>query len=104
MQKVILPAAFVQLPYAEGLEVAAWRDAPAAVLFELAYLAFKMHRNTVPLTNARLQLVGVSPDAKVRALRRLETVGMVAVDWRGGRKTPTSRYCGYEPARKLPHW
>ena len=78
----------MQLPYEKGLEVAGWRDASLAVLVELAHRAFKTHQNTVPLANARLQLVGVSPDAKVRALRRLETVGMVAVDWRGGRKTP----------------
>ena len=56
LQKVILPAAFVQLPYAEGLEVAAWRDASAAVPTELAYLAFKMHRNTVPLTDAAARI------------------------------------------------
>ena len=61
---------------------------PLAVLVELAYQAFKTHQNVVPLANARLQSVGVGPDAKVRALRHLEADGLVSVDWRGGRKTP----------------
>ena len=32
--------------------------------------------------------LGISHDAKVRALRQLEAEEMVTVDWRGGRKTP----------------
>jgi hypothetical protein len=80
--------AFVKLPYEQALGVAGRRDASLAVLVELAYQAFKMHRNVVPLANAALRSVGVSHDAKVRALRRLEADGMIAVDWRGGRKTP----------------
>jgi hypothetical protein len=60
---------------------------PAAIRQQLAYQAFKMHRNVVPLANAVLRSVSVSHDAKVRALRRLEADGMIAVDWRGGRNT-----------------
>jgi hypothetical protein len=89
--KKLLPARreiFVQLPYKMALTVAVRRDASSAVLIELAYQAFKTHRNPVPLTNVALRAVGVSSDAKVRALRRLEADGIVSVDWRGGRKTP----------------
>jgi hypothetical protein len=82
------PGAFVQLPYKLALTVAGRRDASLAVLVELAYQAFKTHRNPVPLANAALRSVGVSSDAKVRALRRLEADRIVSVDWRGGRKTP----------------
>jgi hypothetical protein len=82
------PGAFVKLPYEQTLATASRRDASLAVLVELAFQAFKRHRNQVPLANAALRSVGVSSDAKVRALRRLEADGMVSVDWRGGRKTP----------------
>ena len=64
------------------------RDAPLAVLLVLAHRSFKMHSNTVPLGNKTLLSVGISPDAKVRALRGLEAVGMVSIDWRGGSQTP----------------
>ena len=64
------------------------RDAPLAVLLVLAHRSFKMHQNTVPLGNKTLQSAGISHDAKVRALRRLEAAGMVSVDWGRGGKTP----------------
>ena len=81
---------FVQLPYKRTLAAAGRRrGAYLAVLVELAYQAFKTHQNTVPLTNAALRAIGVSHDAKVRALRYLEADGMISVDWRGGRKTPS---------------
>jgi hypothetical protein len=82
------PGAFVKLPYEQTLAAASRRDASLAVLVQLAFQAFKTHRNQVLLANATLRSVGVSSDAKVRALRRLEADGMVCVDWRGGRKTP----------------
>ena len=112
----------MKLPYERTLAAAGrLGDAPLAVLIELAYQAFKTHRNVVPLANAALRSVGVSPDAKVRALRRLEANGMVAVDWRGGKKTPLVTLLWYEPPNcrvgadiaaarvrqflaKLPHW
>jgi hypothetical protein len=80
---------FVQLDYERTLAAAGrLRNAPLAVLIELAYQSFKMHRNTIPLSNVRFQAIGISPDAKVRALRQLELEGLVSVNWRGGRKTP----------------
>jgi hypothetical protein len=83
------PEAFVQLPYGPTLGAAGrLRNAPLAVLVELAYQSFKTHKDTVLLSNAALRAVGISPDAKVRALRRLEAAGMVKVAWRGGKKTP----------------
>ena len=80
---------FVTLDYERTLAAAGrLRNAPLAVLVELAHQSFKTHRNIVPLSNAKLRSVGISRDAKVRALHHLEAVGMVSVDWRGGRKTP----------------
>jgi hypothetical protein len=80
---------FVKLPYEQTL-VAAGKlgSSELAVLVELAYQAFRTHKTEVPLPNKALRSVGVSPDAKVRTLRRLEATGMVKVDWRGGSKTP----------------
>jgi hypothetical protein len=88
-RKPARPEAFVKLPYRLALTAAGRRDASLAVLVELTYRAFKTHRNQVPLGNAVLRSVGVSRDAKLRALRRLEADGMVSVDWRGGKKTPS---------------
>jgi hypothetical protein len=80
---------FVILDYERTLAAAGQlRNAPLAVLLELAHQSFKTHRNTVPLSNVRFRPIGISPDAKVRALRQLEAVGMISLDWRGGRKTP----------------
>ena len=77
---------FVQLPY--NLKVLAAVGAPGAVLMELARQEYEARKSSVPLGNATLLAAGVSPDAKVRALRHLEAAGLVVVDWRGGRKTP----------------
>jgi len=82
------PEPFVWLPYKLLLVAAGRRDASAAVLTALAYQNFKTHKNPVLLSNAALRAAGVSRDAKLRALRRLEAEGAVAVDWRGGKKTP----------------
>jgi hypothetical protein len=79
---------FVKLPYERMLEVSGWRDAGTAIMVELAWQAFKTHKHSVLLSNAALRSVGVSADAKVRALRRLEAAGLIAVNWRGGKKTP----------------
>jgi hypothetical protein len=80
---------FVMFNYERTLAAAGrLRDAPLAVLIELAYRSFKAHRSVVPLGNVKLQSVGISHDAKVRALRHLEAVGMVSVEWRGGSRTP----------------
>ena len=64
------------------------QNGPLAVLVVLAYQTFKTHQNPVPLPNTTFRSVGISRLAKVRALRQLEAVGLVSVDWRGGRKTP----------------
>ena len=85
------PEAFVMLPYTQTLAAAGrLGDAPMAVLVELAYQHFKTHRNVIPLGNAAFESVGISHDAKVRALRRLQADGMVSVDWRG-KRTPHVR-------------
>lgn len=80
---------FVKLPYGSAMAIAGQtRNALLAVLVELAHRRFKLHQNTVPLGNAALRAAGISHDAKLRALRQLEADGMVAVDWRGGKRTP----------------
>ena len=60
------------------------RNALLAVLIELSHRRFRLQQKTVPLGNAVLRAVGISHDAKVRALRQLEADGMVEIDWRGG--------------------
>ncbi len=80
---------FVQMPYRPTLRLAGrLQNAPWAVMVELTYLVWKTRRNPVVLTNAALRSVGVSHDAKARALRRLEEAGAVTVDWRGKGQSP----------------
>ncbi len=83
------PEAFVKLPYERTLAAAGrLGNAPMAVLVELAHQAFRTHKSRVPLANAALQKVGVSRLAKLRALRQLESAGLVAVDRRGRGRSP----------------
>ena len=37
----------------------------------------------VKAANGLLETLGISPDAKVSALRRLERLGLVSIEWRG---------------------
>jgi hypothetical protein len=77
-------AVFVQLPYEQLLRAAGIvQAAEAAVLIELEYLVFRTHRNPVELTNTPLGEIGISRQAKNRALRRWERAGVIAVTWRG---------------------
>jgi hypothetical protein len=79
---------FVQLPYEQALAAAGQiRSAPLAVLIELSYRVFKTQQNPVTLANKTLRSVGISHDAKTRALRQLEAAGL-AVSWRGRGKSP----------------
>jgi DNA-binding transcriptional ArsR family regulator len=80
---------FVQLPYERTLAAAGLvKSAPLAVLVELAYRMFKTRQNPVKLSNKTLRVVGISHDAKTRALRQLEAAGLVAVSWEGRGKSP----------------
>jgi hypothetical protein len=75
---------FVMLPYEQTLVAASQlQNAELAVLIELARLAFKLHQNPVPLSNATLRAAGVPRNTKARALQRLEKAGLIAVAWRG---------------------
>jgi hypothetical protein len=79
-------AEFVQLPYKLTLVAAGkLKGTTLAVLIELAHQRFKARENPVALTNAALRSVGVTHWAKRRALRKLETAGLVTVLWRGKR-------------------
>ena len=77
---------FVILPYEHTLKAAGrGGEATLAVLIELHYRRFKRHQNPVSLPNGVLQSVGISRWQKLRALDRLETMGLVKVISRCGR-------------------
>ena len=59
----------------------------ALVCIELLHAAWKAKRMTFPLPNGRLEKLGVSREAKRRALYELERAGLITVD-RPTRKTP----------------
>jgi hypothetical protein len=54
----------------------------------LLHLSWKEHSQTFKLPNERLVLRGVSHDTKRRALRNLETAGLIRVSRERG-KSPT---------------
>jgi len=89
---------FVQLPYETLLRAAgAMRCALLAIILELDHLVFRTHRNPVELTNTPLREVGITQQAKNRALRKLQLAGLVMVSWRGQRAplvTVLWRPCG----------
>jgi hypothetical protein len=78
---------FVQLPY-DLAAASRLKNAPLAVLLEVAYLTFKAHQKPVPLGNRALQAVGMSRWAKTRALRQLEIAGFVNVVWQSRGSSP----------------
>ena len=81
---------FVMLPYAQTMAAAGeMNDATLAVMVELAYQVFKNHKLEVPLTNSVLRTIGISHQAKLRALRRLQAAGLVRVSRPGRRKAPS---------------
>jgi hypothetical protein len=76
------PGAFAILPYERMMtEAGRQGNAALAVLIELAFLGYRKGQ-TVDLPNTKFRAVGISHDAKVRALRQLEAGGLITVDWR----------------------
>jgi hypothetical protein len=59
----------------------------AVVLVWLIYRSWQRKSPTFDVPNGALAGLGVSPDAKVRALRQLATAGLIKVEWRL-RKSP----------------
>jgi len=81
--------AFVQVPLWWAEQAAqATRTPQAMVWLWLLYLSWKEHSPTFKLPNERLAVLGVSRSAKTRALRNLETAGLIQVA-RGQGKSPT---------------
>jgi len=77
---------FVMLPYEQILKAAGQLgNVSLALIIELAYLKFKKRVTLVPLTNVALRAIGIRRQAKVRALHRLEKVGLVKMVRRGKR-------------------
>jgi hypothetical protein len=66
----------------KGASAAAW-----AIYSYLLTINWKNLRQPVKLTNEALTEIGVSPDAKLRALPQLERVGLIKVK-RAGRQAP----------------
>jgi DNA-binding transcriptional ArsR family regulator len=65
----------------------ATRSPATLVMIELLHVAWKAKSSTFPLPNGRLKKLGVSREAKRRALRDLERAGLITVE-RPTRKTP----------------
>jgi hypothetical protein len=80
--------AFVKVPLWWAETAAKATKTPKAMVWiQLLYAAWKAKRSTFPLPNGRLKKAGVTRFAKCRALRELEAVGLITVEWQHG-KTP----------------
>ena len=77
---------FVKVPlwWAEAAAKAT-KDPRALVWIHLLYIAWKRRSMTVSLANGRLEKIGVSREIKRRALRDLETAGLITVERRTGK-------------------
>jgi hypothetical protein len=77
---------FARIPHQRGLQLythkvggAAW-----AVLIELDRLILKARgQNPIRLSNHNLQAMGMSRSTKMKALRQLESAGVITVDLQG---------------------
>ena len=82
-------AGFVKIPWSWGNALAA-NDVGGkawAVACHILYETWRAKGQPIKVPNGMLERSGVSPDAKVRALRKLEQLGLISVEWRG-RKSP----------------
>jgi hypothetical protein len=70
-----------------------------AVLHEL-WLRDKYHWNPVKLPNTKFLALGILPHGKLRALRELEKLGLVSVEWRE-KKSPIVTL-NWQPINRKP--
>ena len=90
---------FARFPHDRALELYGRIGGPAwTLLIELDRLIFKGRgRNPVKLTNHNLKRIGMSRNAKITGLRRLERAGVITVISRGGGgHAPTILHHWYE--------
>ena len=79
---------FVQLPLSWVDTIArSSRDKAFAVLCHLLHLDWKQGGGPIKVPNGFLAMIGVGPDAKSRALRKLERLGIIEVE-RRDRRSP----------------
>jgi hypothetical protein len=78
-----LDGQFINVPF----EAVMMFSPQSRVLLRLLYLAWWHRRKTVVLANKELAEWGVSRKQKLKALRKLEQAGTIAVEWRK-RKSP----------------
>ena len=81
--------AFVQVPLWWAEQAAQATKTPQAMVWMwLLHLSWKEHSLTFKLPNERLAVLGASRSAKTRALRNLESAGLIQVARARG-KSPT---------------
>jgi hypothetical protein len=73
-----------------------------AVLHEL-WLRDKYHWNPIKLPDTKFLALGILPNGKLRALRELEKLGLVSVEWRE-KKSPIVTMTWKPIKRKPPSW
>jgi hypothetical protein len=76
---------FARIPHQRGIELYGKIDGAAwIILLELDRLIFKAYgRNPVRLANLSLEAVGMSRNAKSKALRQLQSAGVITVVQQG---------------------
>jgi len=81
---------FVKIPFDWAVRAAVATHCPKAVVWLwLHYRAFTQHSRTVTVPNGALAKLGVSSDAKRRALQQLKAAGLIDIA-QSPRKTPVA--------------
>ena len=80
---------FIRMPWGWANALTS-NDVGAKVWVVSCHILYEVWREKgrpIKLPNGMLERAGVSPDTKVRALRKLEQLGLVSIEWRP-RKSP----------------
>jgi hypothetical protein len=76
---------FVKLPAVWANKLRGQNGRVYEVAIQLLFLNFKSYKRSFKLTNLAVERLTMSRWAKLRALKKLEQLGLISVEWRVGK-------------------